>query len=365
MGQILRNMRIFYLLIFLFTSNIVAAQEKGKLKFEEETYDFGEVKEEDGPITHEFEFTNTGTTPILISTVKASCGCTTPGWSKEPILPGKKGFVKAQYNPLNRPGAFQKSLTITNNGENPREILFIKGKVIPKVKTIEEELRVKTGALRIKNKTVNMGRITTEKEVMRKIDVYNDSDSVFSFTENVLAPEFIKLSFEPATLQPKAKGEINIRFNPDFKDNLGFQNHNVRFFTDESDNQEKELNVMATITEYFAPLSEEEKKKSPQLNIANRISDIGKISKNTVKETQFTLTNGGKSSLNIRKVLSNCNCLIAQLNDYDIKPGESTTLVAKFDAQGRRGNQLKTITIYSNDPTAPTQSVSIKAQVEN
>ena len=328
-------MRIFYLLVLLLSGYIVSAQEKGKFEFVEETHDFGDVKEEDGPITYQFEFTNTGTTPLIISTVKASCGCTTPGWSKEPVMPGKKGFVKAQYNPLNRPGAFKKSLTITSNGENPREVLYIQGNVIPKVKTLEEELRVKIGALRMKNKTVNMGRVTTEKEVMRKIEVYNDSDSVLSFTGNFLAPEFIKLSFEPATLEPKAKGEIKINFNPNFKDNLGFQNYNVKFFTDESDDQEKELNVM------------------------------GKISKNTVKETQFTLTNGGKNSLNIRKVMSNCNCVIAQLRDYDVKPGESTTLTAKFDSQGRRGNQLKTITIYSNDPAAPTQTVSIKAQVEN
>ncbi len=358
-------MRIFYLLVLLLSGYIVSAQEKGKFEFVEETHDFGDVKEEDGPITYQFEFTNTGTTPLIISTVKASCGCTTPGWSKEPVMPGKKGFVKAQYNPLNRPGAFKKSLTITSNGENPREVLYIQGNVIPKVKTLEEELRVKIGALRMKNKTVNMGRVTTEKEVMRKIEVYNESDSVLSFTGNFLAPEFIKLSFEPATLEPKAKGEIKINFNPNFKDNLGFQNYNVKFFTDESDDQEKELNVMATITEYFAPLSQEEKTKAPQLNIANRISDIGKISKNTVKETQFTLTNGGKNSLNIRKVMSNCNCVIAQLQEYDVKPGESTTLTAKFDSQGRRGNQLKTITIYSNDPAAPTQTVSIKAQVEN
>ena len=365
MGQISCSMRIFYLLILFLSGYLVSAQEKGKLEFVEETFDFGEVQEAAGPITHQFEFTNTGTTPIIISSVKASCGCTTPGWSKEPVLPGKKGFVKAQYNPTNRPGAFKKSLTITSNGENPREILYIQGKVIPKVKTVEEELREKVGSLRMKNKTVNMGRITTEKEVSRQIDVYNDSDSAFSFTGNFVAPDFIKLSFEPTTLKPKEKGQIQISYNPNFKDNLGFQNHNVKFFTDESVDQDKELNVMATINEYFAPLSQEEKEKAPQLNISNRISDIGKVSINTVKETQFTLTNGGMKSLNIRKVMSNCNCVIAQLQDYDVKPGESTTLTAKFDGQGRRGNQLKTITIYSNDPVAPTQTVSIKALVEN
>src|SRR5580698_1591569 len=60
-----------------------------KLLFPEDTYNFGEVSE--GPqVTHEFKFTNTGKEPLVLSNVKASCGCTTPSWPKEPILPGKE-----------------------------------------------------------------------------------------------------------------------------------------------------------------------------------------------------------------------------------------------------------------------------------
>ena len=88
------------------------AQQQEKLKFDERNYKFGSVKEEDGPVTHEFQFTNTSNDTIVVKGVKASCGCTTPGWSKDAVLPGEKGFVQARYNPRNRPGRFKKSLTV-------------------------------------------------------------------------------------------------------------------------------------------------------------------------------------------------------------------------------------------------------------
>src|ERR1700723_2154817 len=76
-----------------------------KLLFPEETYNFGEVAE--GPqVTHEFKFTNTGKEPLVLSNVRASCGCTTPSWPKEPILPGKDAVILVTYNTQGRPGQF-------------------------------------------------------------------------------------------------------------------------------------------------------------------------------------------------------------------------------------------------------------------
>jgi len=98
------------------------------------SYDFGQVKEEDGPVSTVFEFTNNGTEPLILSEVHASCGCTTPDWTKEPVAPGAKGFVKATYNVKGRPGMFDKSITVKTNittEGNDTVRLTIKGEVIP------------------------------------------------------------------------------------------------------------------------------------------------------------------------------------------------------------------------------------------
>ena len=108
-----------------------ATQAQGVLKFNKETHDFGKIAE--GPLaTYSFEVTNTGTAPVIITNAQASCGCTTPEWSKEQIMPGAKSVIKVGYNTSGRPNAFTKTITVVSNAENGTIILTIKGNVIPK-----------------------------------------------------------------------------------------------------------------------------------------------------------------------------------------------------------------------------------------
>lgn len=97
-------------------------------KFEKEVHDFGTIKE-GVQAEYVFKFTNTGKEPLVITNVQASCGCTTPKWTKEPIKPGESGSVTAIYNSKGRPGNFNKAVTITSNAKTAQKVLFIKGNV--------------------------------------------------------------------------------------------------------------------------------------------------------------------------------------------------------------------------------------------
>lgn len=79
----------------------------------------------------EFKFTNKGKLPLVLSNVKASCGCTVPEWPQEPILPGKTSSIKVKYN-TNNQGNFSKTITVNSNAINNTVILQIKGNVTPK-----------------------------------------------------------------------------------------------------------------------------------------------------------------------------------------------------------------------------------------
>lgn len=122
------------MLTLCFTA-LIFAQEKGKpiIAFAEKSYDFGTVKEEAGKITHEFTFKNSGDAPLVIQNVVASCGCTVPTWSKEPIAPGATGVISVTYTTTGRPNAFTKNITVANNSAENPVILVIKGVVTPKV----------------------------------------------------------------------------------------------------------------------------------------------------------------------------------------------------------------------------------------
>jgi len=90
-----------------------AAQTIEVLKFKEEVHDFGTIPQ-NKPVTNEFTFKNTSKVPVTIQNVSTSCGCTSPEWSKEPILPGKSGMVKATYNAAS-PAPFSKTVTVTTS----------------------------------------------------------------------------------------------------------------------------------------------------------------------------------------------------------------------------------------------------------
>ena len=102
-----------------------------RFKFESgETHDFGVVKR--GPVAmHSFEFTNVGTEPIIVMNVTPSCGCTNVEWSKNPVLPGQKGFIQLGLKTEEQHGVFHKEVYIQSNAITPhgekRYTLYIKG----------------------------------------------------------------------------------------------------------------------------------------------------------------------------------------------------------------------------------------------
>jgi hypothetical protein len=113
----------------------LAARAQGVLTFKSIDHDFGKVPE--GTMaTYEFKFKNTGNQPIVIANAQASCGCTTPEWTKAPVMPGKSGIIKAVYNSAGRPGVFAKTVTVMSNASDPNKVLSLKGTVLTK-----EELR--------------------------------------------------------------------------------------------------------------------------------------------------------------------------------------------------------------------------------
>ena len=339
----------------------VNAQQQ-KVKFDQKTYKFGNIKEENGPVTHEFQFTNNSNDTILITGVKASCGCTTPGWSKEAVLPGEKGFVQARYNPRNRPGPFKKSLTVNTNAGT--SMLFIEGHVTPKPKTPADDFPALMGNLRLKYRTLNFGKITNKEPVTKIFTLYNDGDQPIKFSEKTISPPHMTVSIKPELLQPKQKAMLEATYDPTVKGDLGYSVDQLVIATDDVGMPDKKLNVMVTIEEFFAPMTNEAYRSAPQISIDQTLHDFREITSGDIVSTSFVISNKGGDVLNIRKAVGNCNCTVSKPEMSDIQPGDSTKLNVTFDSAGRRGTQHKTITVYSNDPRKSVVMLTIKASVK-
>ncbi|MDB5233266.1 MAG: hypothetical protein JWR44_259 [Hymenobacter sp.] len=98
------------------------------ITFEESKYDFGSVVQ-GGTVDHTFKFKNTGTAPLVISNIGVSCGCTTPEWTKAPVLPGKTGTIAAHFNSTGKMGMQNKVLTIESNAAAGSTTVSLVGEV--------------------------------------------------------------------------------------------------------------------------------------------------------------------------------------------------------------------------------------------
>lgn len=133
---------ITILFIGLISLSVNAQDKVAKIDFKADTIDYGTIeKGADG--VRIFEFTNTGSAPLIITKASASCGCTVPSWPKTPILPGKTGEIKVKYD-TNRVNPIRKTITVLSNADTPTVALKIKGLVVDPSKNNVLEKKTKS-----------------------------------------------------------------------------------------------------------------------------------------------------------------------------------------------------------------------------
>lgn len=358
------RVRLFVFILTMIGGAHAWAQQSKPLQFKEEIFDFGTVAEEGGPVTHEFVFTNGSNRPVKVLTVQASCGCTTPGWSKDPVGPGKTGYIQASFNPKGRPGFFTKSLTVTTDLEATPIVLQIKGQVYSGGSVDVSAFNIANGNWKLKVGSFNLGKIYRKDEfTSRDFQILNGGSKAITFTGKVVSPSYIKVDVTPKVLAPGAKGNVKVSYNGKLKNAYGFQSDNIEIHTDDELSPVKSFSVYATLEDYFDPLKPEDLAKAPQLRLGMTSLDFGTVSP-TGATREITVSNTGKKELSIRSLQGNCTCVTASATKPTLKPGESSTIKLNFKPQDRKGTQQKAVTIYSNDPRNPVQRITFSAYVD-
>lgn len=130
MKKIFATISLVLFVFFAANAQTAAKSDGPEIKFDKMEHDYGTItKGSDGSCV--FKFKNIGNEVLVISDVRKSCGCTTPTWSKEPILPGQSGEIKVGYNTENI-APFSKTITVISNAVNATVTLTIKGNVVAK-----------------------------------------------------------------------------------------------------------------------------------------------------------------------------------------------------------------------------------------
>lgn len=135
-----------------FAQDEIDPKDKGEIKFEKTRHNFGVFSQDTAVVSYDFVFTNVGKAPIVIHQAIASCGCTVPDYTFDPIMPGKKGKITVTYDgTTRRPGVFRKSITVHNNGRQTPIRIYIEGEMIANEKTIKEVELITDSTLYINN----------------------------------------------------------------------------------------------------------------------------------------------------------------------------------------------------------------------
>ena len=120
---------VLFIIVCTIASMVYAQQADTTVVFHQLVHDFGTILDSGGAQSYSFEFSNKGNHPVTIQKVTSSCGCTTPDWTKEPVAPGQKGYVKVTFNPSGIT-TFNKSVTVNIAGGTPEVVaLYIRGNV--------------------------------------------------------------------------------------------------------------------------------------------------------------------------------------------------------------------------------------------
>jgi len=354
-----KTIRILFVLLSL--PFMIFAQ--AKIEFEKTSHDFGTIKEEQGKATVTFKFKNTGTEPLKLSNVRASCGCTTPEWSKEEVKAGESGFVKAVYNTANRPGKFNKSVTVQSNASNAATmILRINGQVTPRQKTIKDWYPSESGTMRMRSSYISFGDVMHDGKDTASTVLYNAGDKVITLDlQATKVPSYVQMKANKTSVSPKDTLRLDFTFDATVLNDWGYKFTNFNLVTNDSKEPNKRMNISARIKENF---KEADKTNAPTVKFDKLTHNFGTIAQNDRVSTTFTISNNGKSPLIIRKTKASCGCTATKPKKTTLQAGESTSIDVTFSSGNREGTQKKSITVICNDPARPETRLYIEANVQ-
>jgi len=222
----MKTLVIAFLTLLLATS--VQAQG-GKVAFSKKVHDFGEIQE--GTIaTYTFEFVNEGKRPVRLLNVVASCGCTTPEYSKTPVAAGQKGFIKVAYDSNGRPGIIDRAITVQTDGDPAYEILQIKGAVLnSKIKGPDLK---QLGNLLFNSGTIKAGSVATGSSFSKSVE-YQVTGSAGIKILKVESAADIEVKHFQFSAQPQEIFQLTVYFKPTTKRRLGAFNEAITLVTDD------------------------------------------------------------------------------------------------------------------------------------
>ena len=277
--------------------------------------------------------------------------------------PGGKGFVTAVFDPRGYNSRFAKSISVYSNAKPSVTVLVIEGEVTPREKTVEEQYTFAVGPVRFQSNHLAFTTTKKSEKKIRVMPVINTSKEPATIEFESL-PAHLQMKVSPATLKPGEKGVVEGTYDAKLNASAwGNVNDLVRMKVNGQPMPNIYLYVSANLVEDFSGLSAQELANAPVFKLASNTVDFGTIKQSASADVEFMFTNEGKTDLIIRHVKSGCGCTALMPTENVIKPGAKSSIKAKFNSGGYKGQIYKNIFVYTNDPKNSEVMLMIKGEV--
>lgn len=347
-------MKKFFL---IFSVALISASAQGR--WVSTSHDFGAFDEEMGAVTCTFTYINDGSEPVYITAARASCGCTSPRYSRDAIAPGESSDIEITYDPAGRPGKFTKYVAVTLSDNSPMEKLYIKGTVVGSPTTVEQRFPADCGSkLKLAKGALMVGE--TNKGQTRTVFLEGYNRHTDSIRPKVLdLPPYITVNPTPETVAPGEQFSFVFYFDGAKCPLYGLVNDTLTI--DGGEAGRCTIPAVALVREDFSKLSPKDLEKAPRLHTDETTVDFGRLDGAQTKTV--TINNVGKSPLKIRRVYSADAGITASCQTKEIKPGKSAQIQVTADPAQMTGALLNArLSIITNDPDSPTTNLRLVGQ---
>jgi hypothetical protein len=348
------SMKYFWILWLL----SVTAFGQSPLKFDRKIHDFGSIKEEGGKVSTRFSFKHEGSDTLHITNVIVSCGCTSPQWPKQALAPGDTGSLLITYDPIDRPGEFEKHIGVEIDG-NPNGTVRIQGFVEQRPPGPRDWYPARLGNLWFKHAPMYLGSVWKDSSIVLDNIIYNAGEkNIKIFPEQLKLPSFVRFNFGKTELSPKDTAHFTIHYEASQNTAWGYVVDSLPLPSNDEDTPLKPLAVSVLMKERFDMQAAAPKMLWPSTKL-----EFGEVKANTTETRTFSIKNEGQAPLKIRAIKPNCTCITVKSDKQEAAPGESIVLSVQFAVEDGRGHQRKVVTIISNDPKADIKNLIVTADI--
>lgn len=335
------------------------AAKVGIPTFQTTVHNFGSIKEANGKVSHVFRYTNTGTAPLRINDVFASCGCTSPEFSTEAIAPNASGLITVVFDPTNRVGKINKTITVFFNGNPGQVVLYLTGEVLPVNSGIYELFPKVQGNMRFTNTTIDFKKVIEGEIDTQYVGLYNTTGRKV-IIRNVVSGKGVQAPKRLYYIQPDGGDNVLFTFSNSAFQTIGPVVDTLKLLTDDDSIPTKTIIIKADIVQNFDTLTPAERLQTAKYVMLTDTVQLGELYVNESVYFSIPIQNKGKTPLRIRRIMNNCNCIeLADTVLPTVAKGKKGAIKLKMKASEFRGSASHVLYVYTNDPDRPYISIPI------